>query len=240
MSIRPPLVKLVVPVLVLAVIGGTTLIFHLTQESYKEFHQGRRLYEAERFHEAAGHFLRAYKTDDMNEQKLFYLVDTHVRLGRDKEIRDALEVYISRDPNDMERALQLAGVYYKLDDYASAGKIYAQWSGREGVPDTVLSDYADVLVWQKNYEDAMPLLAQLHGKYPGNLELTEKLADVSSWTKKYSEAIALYAELEKAGVVTRELYTKWGDALRFSGRDEEAVEVYKKVVKESDNEPTAP
>ena len=240
MTTRIPLVKLVVPVLVLAIMGGTTLIFHLTQESYKAFHQGRRLYEAERFDEAAGHFLLAYKTDDMNEQKLFYLVDTHVKLGRNKEIRDALEVYISRDPHNMERALQLAGVYYKLGNYASAGKIYAQWWGKEGVSDTVLSDYADVLVWQKKYEEAIPLLAELHTKHPENLEVTEKLADVSSWTKKYSEAISLYAELEKAGVTTRELYTKWADALRFAGHDEEAMEVYKKVVKESGNEPTTP
>jgi tetratricopeptide (TPR) repeat protein len=135
------------------------------------------------------------------------------------------------DIRDLEIVQQVADAFYSLKDYPRAEILYRKVFNRTKNIDTE-NKLTEVLVWQKKYDEALPVLEDLVNKKPRDLNLLKFFADVCAWAKKYDKAIGLYKRLLSYSQDKEEIVLRLADLLRFSGKNEEAIRLYNQYLKE--------
>ncbi len=222
--------KLVLSLVTIAIIAGTTAIFQSTQSFYKDFAQGERYFRYRKYSKALPYFVSAYNLNPTSPEVLAYLLWTYQNLGMKKETGIILAALYKSDPENIAVLEQLADVYYSQSGFAQAEDMYRKILE---IKDSfsVRRKLAEVVVWQKKYKEAVPLLEELMKEKPDDYKLIEFYADVSSWAKEYEKAISAYRELLSSGHGSRGTVLKLAEVLRFAGKDEEAVSVYDEYLK---------
>lgn len=221
--------KLTLSLSIILIIFLTTVIFNSTQSFYKAFALGKYYFDKSQYQKAVPYFVSALRISPCNTRAARYLLWTYEKLCMKAELKEVADAMLRCNPKDPRLLLQLADSYYWLSDYKAAEDLYHRLSAEK--PDfDVERKLAEVLSWQKKYDEAIPLLERLVKNYPQNFELTELLADVCSWAKKYDRSVELYRKLMASGYGPKENALKLADALRYAGRNAEAVEVYNKYL----------
>jgi predicted Zn-dependent protease len=148
-----------------------------------------------------------------------------------------LEKFSQINQSDIKNIEWLGDTYYGLKKYDLAQRYYQSFLENKPNSYNVRKKLAEVLVWQKNYQDAFPILqAQLKDR-PQDSQTKELLADVYAWSKDYDNAIKLYKELleNKTGSDKKDLALKLAETLRYAGKNAEAIELYKKYIDDKGN-----
>lgn len=223
--------KAILSAFTLAVIFTTTFIFHQTQSFYKNFTRGAKHFDAGRYHRALPFLVSAYKMEPQNMKGATLLLWCYTRLGMREEAKDVLETIWCAKPGDIGVMEELADALYGLEDYGRAEGLYRRiLQERRGV--RVEKKLAEVLVWQKKYEEAKPLLQKLMRTKARDLDFMEFIADIYSWSKEHDKAIELYEKLLSYGRRTDDITLKLADELRYAGRNEEAIELYNRYIEQ--------
>lgn len=208
----------------------TSLIFHYTQHYYRNSALGKRYFNKGYYSKALPYLQAAYKSKPASLEAGQYLVWTYDRLGRKNEALGTLEALSKTYPEDFEARRLLADLHYGVGDYTEAEKHYRHTLIIKSNL-AVQRKLAEVLAWQKKYNQSATILEQLRNKNPQNGQITEFLADVYSWAGQYEKAIKLYNELLASKNSDKDVILKLADVLRYTGRDEEAIELYKYIQK---------
>ena len=225
--------RLIVIVSTLLIIGGTSLVFQLTQSFYMSFITGEKYYEKGSYATALPHFLAAYQRDPRSMRAAGYLLWTYERLGMRKKANRMLEKIWKENPDDLKVVEQLADGLHTLSDYRKAEELYRLVLKKEENP-RVSRKLAEVLIAQEKYPEAITLLRQFVAAHPKDLGAKEHLADVLSWAKQYNESIALYREIIPLDPENTEVILKTAETLRYAQRDQEAVYFYKMYLEQEE------
>ena len=113
--------------------------------------------------------------------------------------------------------------------YAVAERLYRKALAKKPAAD-MRRKLTEVLLWQKKYDEAIPMLRAAADAAPDDESAAELLADAYVWSGQREQGIELYRKLLAADTGRREVAVKLADALRHAGRDAEAEEVYKQYL----------
>ncbi len=204
---------------------STTFLFDLTQSFYKDYSKAVRYFQKGHYDEAVPLLLSAIQIEPKSAKAYALLLWSYEKLGKKEEAKDVMEKVLLLNPDDLSIREQLADVYYGLSDYETAESLYRDILDKEPKKN-IKKKLAEVLVWQKKYDEAIPVLEELTKAEPKNLELAELVADVYAWSKKYDKAIESYRALLVANYHADDVTLKLADALRLSGRNDEAIKIY--------------
>lgn len=221
--------RLVLSLSVILIILITTAIFHSTQSFYKAFAQGKHYFEKFQYQKAIPYLVSAFKMDPCNVRAAKYLLWAYEKSDMKDKLRETIDVVLRCNPRDPALLVQLADTCYWLSDYGRAEDLYRKAAAAEPTFDTKRK-LAEVLSWQKKYDEAIPILEELVKSEPRDFKLVELLADVCSWAKKYDRSIELYKRLMASDYKSKEIALKLADTLRYAGKNAEAVEIYNKYL----------
>lgn len=210
----------------LIIIGGTSLMFQLTQNFYMSFITGERYYKTGKYGDALPYFLAAYSRDPRSMKAAGYVLWTYQRLGMKEKANEMLEKLLEQNPNDLRIVEQLADGLYDLHDYKKAAELYEFALKREKTV-RVKQKLAEVLAAQGKYPEAIALVQEMAVANTKDMKLQEYLADLFSWAKKYNESIALYKEIIGVDPKNTRVIFKLSNVLRYAHRDKEAIVYYK-------------
>ncbi len=203
----------------------TTLAFQLTQTFYKDFIRGRLLLEKNRYDEALPYYKKAYEKRPGHPEVCEGLLLLYEKLGQIDPAIVLLKQMTAKSPFDFALQERLADTYYRGKKFAETETIYRKILTQEKNP-VLLEKLARVLVWQKKYQEALPLLRELMLTHPQDGTLVEFAADVTAWAKDPEQAAALYAKAIQFFPERPELLIKRADQLRYAGHNEEALKIY--------------
>jgi tetratricopeptide (TPR) repeat protein len=206
---------------------AVTLVFNYTQFSYKALHRGEGLFYKGRFEEAEGLFISALQANPRNLDAAFYLLAVYEKLGFREKARELLKLLSRSNPADSRVAERLGDLYYRDSDYAVAETLYHQALAINKYASPELKrKLAEVMLWQKEYPQALPLLEELHYLQPRDVRISVLLADAYLWGGYPSQAAVLYRSIISSGSRSQSIMLKFADSLRLSGKDEEALRWY--------------
>lgn len=131
---------------------------------------------------------------------------------------------------DEEELRRLLGeAYVIIGDYKSAEAEHRKALEEDPKNIEARISLADILSWQKKYDESIDEYKKVLKIEPNNLEARRKLADVMSWDKRYAEAVKLYDE-----VLNREENIKArlqkARVLGWARKYRESLEEYKKIL----------
>lgn len=235
MKIDSMIKRAIFSVAAVAVIVIIFFILTYTESSDKFFKRGLKYFRQERYHEALPFFISAFNMDGKNTNAAVFLLRTYEALGMKEAARQMLDVVWETTPQDMTIAEELADFRYSLSEYLPAEELYRSILTKKPT-DGVKRKLAEVLVWQKKYDEAGRILGELTKKKPTDLDLAEFAADVFVWAKKYDVAVEIYKKLLLHGYHNEEIVLKLADALRFAGRNDEAIQIYNEYLKKKETE----
>ncbi|MDD5019556.1 MAG: tetratricopeptide repeat protein [Candidatus Omnitrophica bacterium] len=227
--------KFVLSLSVLVIVLATTFLFHKTQTFYKLSAAGKNYFDAGRMKDALPYLASAYRMNPSDPHVARTLLLAYRELGMDAQARDILERIWETRPTDVGMAEELADLYYRLSEYGKAAELYHNILGRTKDNARVAKKYLENLLWQKKYEEALPLLVAFTKDHPQDLEAVELLADIYNWTGRHDQAAVCYRTLVAARPDDRSLLLKAADNLRWAGRDEEAIKLYRESLDEEEN-----
>ncbi|MDD5064106.1 MAG: tetratricopeptide repeat protein [Phycisphaerae bacterium] len=180
----------------MAVIAATTVMFHGTKSSLKDFTKGKKFFKQGRTMMALLHLNSASAAEPDNGEILLYLASTYDKLGRKEDVLKTLEALHEIDGKDLEVNKWLAGAYYGKNEFAKAEKLY-QESLAEKYDTNSQMKLAEVQAWQKKYGKAVITLEQMIKQNPNNVRARKLLADIYIWNKKYDRAFDILTELHE-------------------------------------------
>jgi tetratricopeptide (TPR) repeat protein len=201
------------------------MLFHRTQTFHKNFARGQQRFEQGKYPLALMYLNAATRLKPFNRDVLTYLAVTYDKLGRKQNVLQQLEKLVQLDTRDIKNIQWLADLYYELGYFSKAEKTYHKVLARKKSR-SAQKKLAEVLIWQKKYDQAIHILEQ----YPKNREYMKMLAEVYTWRQMYDKAIGLYTQLADSPEVDPEIILKLADALRFAQRHREAVVRYKQYL----------
>ncbi|MGL5095098.1 MAG: tetratricopeptide repeat protein, partial [Planctomycetia bacterium] len=154
-----------------------------------------------------------------------------VLLAVDKPL-DALKMYEGVEPNIDDR-LRLVAIYSALNRFADA----------EGEARKVLADrpmdlklkrlLADVLSWNKNYDESLALFDELIRLDSTDPSLPRRRAEVTLWSKQYDLALQLLQPLVDDEAADQPLYINYIDAVSSAKRvtkdDEQIIATLRRI-----------
>ena len=216
---------------------ATTITFQWTQTGYKNFHRGLIRYNRGEYLKAIQYLEKIYPQQKQYPDALYYMVMSFNKLGDNPQLADTLEKFSQINQSDIKNIEWLGDTYYGLKKYYLAQRYYQRFLENKPNSYNVRKKLAEVLVWQKNYHDAFPILQTQIKDRPQDSQTKELLADVYVWSKDYDSAIKLYKELldNKTGSDKKDLALKLAETLRYAGRNAEAIELYKKYIDDKGN-----
>ncbi|HPS54866.1 MAG TPA: tetratricopeptide repeat protein [Sedimentisphaerales bacterium] len=130
-----------------------------------------------------------------------------------------------------------ADIYVEQQEFAKAESVYRKLIhlDRDG---PYYEKLAEVLAWQKKYEESIALLEKIIDQGGGSLKQMELLADVYCWSREYVKSTDMYYKVLSMGVegLDRKRVTlKLADVFRYSNRNSDAIKLYDQyLAKEND------
>lgn len=129
------------------------------------------------------------------------LSDSHIELAKvyyyQKKYDEALKQLKDMPPHEpaLEEELLYADIYLAKKEYSQAEEIYRRLSVvNSEKQDMIRLKLAELLSWQKRYEESLALYKELLEKHPDDNPLRRKYAEVLLWSGNEEEAAK---ELEK-------------------------------------------
>ncbi|MDD3295821.1 MAG: tetratricopeptide repeat protein [Candidatus Omnitrophica bacterium] len=226
--------KIILSLTVILIVSVTAYIFNYTQKPYMQFSQGLRSYREHDYKKALPYFRYFYQTNPDNLENIFYLLQVYEKLDMQDDSIFLLEHLQAVKPRDVKLAEYLGDIYYSMDEYDKAEKVYRKILGEKRSVE-VMRKLAQVLAWQKKYDQAVIALEYVISRDNGDGESRELLADIYVWVKDYDKAVALYKKLLLNKDESKDVLYKLAQALRFSGKNEEAIGVYKEYLNKGTN-----
>lgn len=172
-------------------------------------------------------------SDQYPDQKEIHLVYSEILSWntQNPEGCRALEALSAEFSDDLRIAEALGDVAYAAKDYASAQKGYEKIL--ESQPSAAMrKKYADTLVAQEKYADAINQMDVLISSAPDDQDLRYQHAQVVAATGDHEQAVKELQALLQDGFNKKEAMVMLGDEFRLLGRDEEALKVYQEVADE--------
>lgn len=222
--------EVVLAVVTLSVIIGTTFLFHMTQTFHKDFSKGEKFFKRGGYMMSLGYLIPAAQAKPQNAEVLKYLAISYDKLDRKEDVLKSLQALESIGDKDPAVREWLADAYYGNDYLAAAERIYRNILETANKPD-IRRKLAEVLAWQKKYDQAEVLLVQLCKDDHRDYKSCELLADIYAWDKKYDQAIKLYKQVMSLDSKNHDVILKLADVLRYSGKDRESIRLYKQYIK---------
>jgi predicted Zn-dependent protease len=142
-----------------------------------------------------------------------------------------IEELSAKYPNDLKIEEALGDIAFLSKDYALAQKDYESILEKSDTA-RIGKKYADTLVAQKKYDDAISEMDKLLSSNPNDKELKYQHAQVVSASGDHQRAVNELKVLLNGGFANKEAAIMLGDELRLLGRDEESLKVYQGVVNE--------
>lgn len=227
--------RVIFSVAAVAVIVIIFFILTYTESSDKFFKRGLKYFRQERYHEALPFFISAFNMDTKNTNAAVFLLRTYEALGMKEAARQMLDVIWETNPQDMTIAEELADFRYSLSEYLPAEELYRAILAKKP-SEGVKRKLAEVMVWQKKYDEASRILGELMEKNSADFELAEFAADVFVWAGKHDAAVEVYKKLLLRNYHDEEIVLKLADVLRSAGRNDEAIQVYNEYLKKKETE----
>ncbi|MDD5010652.1 MAG: tetratricopeptide repeat protein [Phycisphaerae bacterium] len=221
----------------LIICAATTVVFQRTQSGYKNFHRGLLHYNRGKYSKAVQYLEKVPPQQRQYPNALYYLVMSFNKLEDKSRLAETLENFSKINQSNIKNVEWLGDTYYGLEKYDLAQKYYQSFLEKSPDSYNVRRKLTEVLVWQKNYEEAVGILQTQMKDRPQDYKTKELLADVYAWSADYDNAIKLYKELleNKKGDEKKALVLKLAETLRYAGRNAEAIELYNKYIDDKGN-----
>lgn len=121
-----------------------------------------------------------------------------------------------------------ANIYVEQQEFAKAEVIYRKLIQLDK-HERYYEKLAEVLAWQKKYEESIALLEKITDEGDSSLKQTELLADVYCWNKEYVKSKDMYYKVLAMGLEGQDrkrVILKLADVFRYSNRDSDAIKLY--------------
>lgn len=214
---------------VIAVIAGTSAVFHATQSFYKQSVRGMRLFNEGDYILARPYLEKAIALKPEKKEILTALLETYDKLGLAEEKQTILKKGLEQFPKNKTYLREMGDVSYQLGDYAAAEQAYRALQAQKETRYT-RRKLSEVLAWQKKNTEAAKVLEKILEDDPTDIISRKLLADVYMWSKQYDKAAEAYRKVLEQDSENRDVALKLAEALRFGGRNDEAIKVYEKYL----------
>ena len=212
----------------LLIVTSTYVIFNATHTYYKYAIMGGRFFEKAQYSHALPYLLAAYRMKPDDKNIAWKLVWTYEHLNREGEGRRLLEEINNRFPADPKVSESLGDMASSVKAYGLAQGYYERVLARKPSLSVRLK-YANVLLAQKKYADAIGQMDIILSLSPHNQDLRYQHAQVVSATGDHERAARELRVLLSEGDSKKEVLTMLGDELRLLGKDEEAIKIYQRA-----------
>jgi len=210
------------------IVAGTYVVFNVTHTYYKFSILGERFFEEGEYNHALPYLLAAYRMKPGDKSIAWKLVWTYEHLNRDGEGRRILVEINNKFPADPKVSESLADMAFSGKSYAVAQSYYERVLAQKPSME-VRKKYANVLLAQKKYADAMGQMDILLSFSPDDQDIRYQHAQVVSTAGDHERAARELQALLDDGDSKKEVLTMLGDQLRLLGRDEDAIKIYKRA-----------
>ncbi|MFA5164287.1 MAG: tetratricopeptide repeat protein [Candidatus Omnitrophota bacterium] len=179
-----------------AIAYAASTVFDSTQSFYMNFATAERYFKAGDYNAALRYFeiARAIKPDD--DKPAPYLLWIYFNLDMKERAAGMLEELLAKDPTDGKLLTQYADVCYSLNNLPRAEELYRRASAVSKDP-AIKRRLAEVLTWQRKYDEAIPLLKELYDKDPSDRELALVYAQALGYGRYPEDAIKVFSSLER-------------------------------------------
>ena len=176
------------------IIAGTTAVFHSTQGYIKLKYLGIKQYTSNNYNVARIHLEKAISLVPTDKETARYLINIYRELDMPEQMIDELRRLHKINPSDTSIMEELADAFYSVKNYSESESLYKQiLSGHESP--SVKFKLAQVLVWQKKYDEGLREIETLRSDDPENMEITELYAKTLVWNKNYDKALPVLKKI---------------------------------------------
>jgi tetratricopeptide (TPR) repeat protein len=211
------------------IVIGTYLVFDATHAFYEASLTGERYFKEGRYSAALPYLLDAYHMKPLDKNVAWKLVWTYEHLNRESEGRRLLEEINTKSTADPKVSESLGDMAFSENAYVLAQGYYERVLAKKPLAALVRKKYAETLLGQKKYADALGQMDILLAQHPDDKSLHLEHAKVVAALGDHERAARELRVLVNEGYGDKEAITILGDQLRLSGKDEEAIKMYKEV-----------
>jgi len=210
------------------IVACTYVVFNATHTYYKLTLLGGRYFEQGRYSRALPFLLSAYHQKPEDNSTAWKLIWTYEHLNREGEGRRILKEINNRFPADPKVSESLGDLAFSEKAFSLAQGYYERVLARKPSM-SVRKKYANVLIAQKKYADALGQMDILLDLSPDDQDLRLQHAQVISAAGDHERAVRELESLMDDGDTKKDVLTMLGDELRSLGRDEEAIKIYQRA-----------
>src|SRR3989304_5750058 len=166
-----------------------------------------------------------------------------LRKGDKDKAKDFLTRYIERDPTNIDAYIQLAGVYFKEENYGEAIKVLSKARLLEPNHTLLLTHLATDYKKAQRMDDAISTLENIVDINPTNIEALRELRDIYRNVKRWEDACETQKEIIRYTTSNRKkndqevkillgFKYEFGNHLLEEGAIEKAEKVFKEMIKQ--------
>ncbi len=174
----------------------TSTVFESTQSFYMNYAAAERYFRAGDYNTALKYFEKARAIRPEDDNTAMRLLRVYFNLGMKGPAAGLLEKMIAKDPADGKLLSQYADICYSLEDLSRAEELYRRASIMSKDPG-IKKKLAEVLTWQRKYDEAIPILRELYDKDPSDKEIALVYAQALGYGKYPEDAIKVFLSLEE-------------------------------------------
>lgn len=169
-----------------------------------------------------------------------------LRKGDRDKAKDFLTRYIEKDPTNIDAYIQLAGVYFKEENYGEAIKVLSKARLLEPNHTGLLTHLATDYKKAQRMDDAISTLENIVDINPSNVEALRELRDIYRNVKRWEDACETQKEIIRYTTSNRKksdqevkillgFKYEFGNYLLEEGAIEKAEKAFKEMIKQDKN-----
>lgn len=169
-----------------------------------------------------------------------------LKKGDKDKARDFLTRYIEKDPTNIEAYIQLAGIFFKEENYGDAIKVLSKARLLEPNHTGVLSHLATDYKKAQRMDDAISALENIIDINPSNIDTLRELRDIYRNVKRWEDACETQKEIIRYTTSNRKkndqevkillgLRYEYGSHLLKDGEIDRSEKVFKEMIKQDKN-----
>lgn len=176
-------------------------------------------------------------------QELYQLGIDALRKGDKDKAKDFLTRYIEKDPTNIDAYIQLAGVYFKEENYGEAIKVLSKGRLLEPNHTGLLTHLAYDYKKAQRMDDAISTLENIIDINPSNIEALRDLRDIYRNIKRWEDACETQKEIIRYTTSNRKksdqevkillgFKYEYGNQLLEEGAIEKAEKVFREMIRQ--------
>jgi len=176
-------------------------------------------------------------------QELYQQGIEALRKGDKDKAKEFLTRYIEKDPTNIDAYIQLAGIYFKEENYGDAIKVLSKARLLEPNHTGLLTHLATDYKKAQRMDDAISTLENIIDITPSNLEALRELRDIYRGVKRWEDACETQKEIiryttrdrkknEQEVKILLGFKYEYGNHLLEEGEVEKAGKVFKEMIKQ--------